>query len=103
MNKKRRNNNEIIERIEFNNEMTRFLSDAQYLVTLNILNSLNALSTEKPKEPPFTADHTTSNIEPDITTQSNRLNDDSKYIRGPSAYTFMNISVINKPRNTNSA
>lgn len=46
--------------------------------TLNILNSLKALRTERPKEPPFTSDHTTSKMEPDMTTQSKRLNEDSK-------------------------
>lgn len=103
MNKKRRNKSEMIDLIEFNNDITKFLSDDQYLVTLNILSKRNARSTESPNEPPFTSDHITSNIEPDITTQSKRLNDDSKYILGPNAYIFINISIMNKPRNTNSA
>lgn len=103
MNKKRRNRREMMDLIELSNEMTRFLSDDQYLVTLNILSKRNARNTESPKEPPFTSDHITSKIEPEMTTQSNLLNDDSKYILGPRAYIFINISIINKPRNTNSA
>lgn len=89
--------------IELSNEITKFLRDDQYLVTLKILSKRKARRTERPKEPPFTSDHITSNIEPDMTTQSKRLNDDSKYILGPNAYIFMNISIMNKPRNTNSA
>lgn len=75
----------MIDLIEFSKDITRFRKDDQYFVTLNILNNLSALKTDKPNDPPLTADHTTSNIEPLITTQSNRLNDDSKYIRGPKA------------------
>ena len=37
-----------MERIEFRSEMTRFLSDDQYLVTLKILRSLRALNTDNP-------------------------------------------------------
>lgn len=73
------------------------------IITLNILNSLKALRTERPKEPPLTSDQTTSKMEPEMTTQSNLLNEDSKYIRGPSAYIFTHISIMNKPKNTNSA
>lgn len=89
--------------IELSREMTRLRRDDQYFVTLNILNSLRARSTDKPNDPPFTADQITSNIDPDITTQSKRLKADSKYILGPKAYIFMNISDMNKPKNTNSA
>lgn len=78
MNKKRRNSNEIIDRIELSSEITRFRSDDQYLVTLKMRSSRNALSTDRPKEPPFTSDQITSKIDPLITTQSNRLNEDSK-------------------------
>lgn len=78
MNKKRRNNSEMIDRMELSNEMTRFLRDDQYLVTLNILSRRNARSTDRPNEPPFTDDQITSNIDPEMTTQSKRLNDDSK-------------------------
>lgn len=46
--------------------------------TLNILSNLKALSTDNPKDPPFTALHITSKIDPEITTQSNRLKADSK-------------------------
>ena len=37
-----------MERIELRREMTRFLSEDQYLVTLNILSNLNALNTDSP-------------------------------------------------------
>ena len=49
------------------------------------------------------ADQTTSKIEPLMTTQSKRLNEDSKYILGPKAYILISISDINRPRNINSA
>ena len=48
MKRKRRKSRERIERIEFRREMTRFLSDDQYLVTLKILRSLRALNTDNP-------------------------------------------------------
>ena len=38
-------------RIELNNEMTKFLREDQYFVTLKILKSRKALRTESPKEP----------------------------------------------------
>lgn len=75
----------MIDLIEFNNDITKFLNDDQYLVTLNILSKRKALNTDRPKDPPLTADQITSKIEPLMTTQSNRLKDDSKYILGPSA------------------
>lgn len=75
----------MIDLIEFNNDITKFLNDDQYLVTLNILSKRKALNTERPNDPPLTADQITSKIEPLMTTQSNRLKDDSKYILGPSA------------------
>lgn len=78
MNKKSRNNNEIMDLIELSNEITRLRRDDQYLVTLKIRKSRRARSTEKPKEPPLSSDHTTSKIDPQMTTQSNRLNEDSK-------------------------
>lgn len=102
MKRKRRNRREMMLRIELSSDITRFLRLAQYLVTLNILRSRRARRTERPNEPDFTADQITSNIEPQITTQSNLLKLDSKYMRGPRAYTFMNISHMNSPRNTNS-
>lgn len=71
-----------------------------YLVTLNIRNSRRALSTENPKEPPLKNDHMTSNMEPTMTTQSKRLNAESKYIRMPSAYILMNISAMKSTRKT---
>lgn len=78
MKRKRRNKSDIILRIELSKEITRFLKLAQYFVTLNILNKRNARRTERPNEPDLTADHITSNIEPQITTQSKRLKLDSK-------------------------
>mgnify|MGYP006970971983 CR=1 FL=1 len=74
-----------------------------YLVTLNIRNKRSARKTEKPNEPPLNSDHITSNIEPIMTIQSKRLNADEKYSFKPSAYIFINISQLNKPRKTNSA
>lgn len=53
-------------------------NERTYFVTLNILNSRRALRTDSPNEPDFTADHMTSKIEPQITTQSNLLKADSK-------------------------
>lgn len=103
MNKNRRNNKEMMDLIELSREMTRLRRDDQYFVTLNILRSLRALNTDSPNDPPFTADQITSNIDPDMTTQSKRLKADSKYILGPKAYIFMNISDMNRPKNTNSA
>ena len=100
MNKKSRNNNEIIDLIELSNDITRFLKDDQYLVTLKIRRRRKARRTEKPNDPPLTCDQMTSNIDPQMTTQSKRLNEDSKYILGPSAYILTNISIINSPRNT---
>lgn len=64
--------------MELSNEMTRFLNDDQYFVTLKMRSNRNALKTDKPNEPPFTSDQMTSKIDPLMTTQSNRLNDDSK-------------------------
>lgn len=103
MNKKSRNNNEMMDLIEFNSEITRFRKDDQYLVTLNIRSKRRARSTDRPNEPPFNSDQITSNIEPLMTTQSKRLNDDSKYMRGPKAYILMNISDMKRPKKKNSA
>lgn len=89
-------------RIELSSEITRFLKLDQYLVTLKIRSRRRARRTENPKEPDLTADQMTSNIEPNMTTQSKRLKLDSKYIRGPSAYIFISISDMKSPRNTNS-
>lgn len=93
----------MMERIEFSNDITKFRSDDQYLVTLNIRSNLRARKTESPKDPSFSADQITSNIDPQMTTQSKRLNADSKYMRGPSAYILIHISHINSPRKANSA
>lgn len=65
-------------RIELSSEITRFRKLAQYLVTLKIRNRRRARRTERPNEPDLRADQITSNIEPEITTQSNRLKLDSK-------------------------
>ena len=76
-----------------------------YIVTLNILKSRSARRTESPNEPAFGLKcvHTTSNTLPEMTRQSNRLKDDSKYILIPSAHIRRNISNKNKLRNANSA
>lgn len=78
MNKNSRNNKEMIDLIELSRDITRLRKEDQYFVTLNILRSRRALSTDKPKEPPLTLDHITSKIEPVMTTQSKRLKADSK-------------------------
>lgn len=39
--------------IDARREMTKFRSDDQYFVTLNIRRSRNARRTENPKDPPF--------------------------------------------------
>lgn len=93
----------MIDLIELSRDITKLRKDDQYFVTLNIRSNRRALNTDKPNDPPFTADHTTSKIEPEITTQSKRLNADSKYILGPRAYILMNISIMKSPKNTNSA
>lgn len=77
-----------------------YLKQNVYFVTLNIRSNRNALNTDRPKDPPFRYDHTTSNMEPMMTTQSKRLNAESKYILIPSAYILMNISAMKSMRNT---
>lgn len=64
--------------IELSSEMTRFLNEDQYFVTLKMRSSRKALSTDKPNEPPFSSDQITSKMDPLMTTQSKRLNEDSK-------------------------
>lgn len=78
INRNRRNNNDMIDLIEFNNDITKLRSDDQYEVTLKIRSRRSARSTDNPNESSFSADQITSNIEPNITTQSKRLNADSK-------------------------
>ena len=51
MKRNSRNSREMMLRIELNNEMTKFLREDQYFVTLKILKSRKALRTESPKEP----------------------------------------------------
>lgn len=68
----------MIDLIEFNNDITKLRSEDQYEVTLNIRRSRSARNTDSPNESSFRADQITSNIEPNITTQSKRLNADSK-------------------------
>jgi hypothetical protein len=67
MNKKSRKRSEIIDLIDANKEMTKFLSDDQYFVTLNIRSRRRARRTENPKDPPLIADHNTSKTLPVIT------------------------------------
>lgn len=93
----------MIDRMELSRDITKLRKEDQYFVTLNIRSKRRALNTDNPNDPPFTSDHITSNIEPDITTQSNLLKADSKYILGPSAYILIIISIINSPKNTYSA
>ena len=104
MNRKRRNSKDMMERMELKRDITRFLKEDQYLVTLKILNSLKALNTERPKDPAKATIlvQQTSKTLAKMTMQSNRLNDDSKYILGPRAYIRTTISVIKRPRKTNS-
>lgn len=98
MKRKRRNNSEMIDRIEFINERTNcnyfdrstgasttltLRRLAQCLVNLNTRNSRMARSTEMPKLPPFTSAHTTSKALPTMTAQSKRLNLEAKYVWGP--------------------
>lgn len=48
MKRNRRNNRDRIDRMELRRDITRFLSEDQYFVTLKILKSLSALKTESP-------------------------------------------------------
>ena len=48
MKRKSRKRRERMERIELRREMTKFLSEDQYFVTLNILSSLSARNTDRP-------------------------------------------------------
>lgn len=70
-----------MDRIEFIKDLTRFLSETQYEVNLKILSRRRARNTEIPKEPPRTSAQMTSNADPTITMQSNRLNFEAKYVR----------------------
>ena len=48
MKRKRRNSRERMDLIELRRDMTKFLREDQYLVTLKILKSLKALRTDNP-------------------------------------------------------
>lgn len=50
MKRKSRKSREMMDLIELKSEITRFLKDDQYFVTLNILKSLRARRTERPNE-----------------------------------------------------
>ena len=50
MNKNNKNNKLIIERILFSSEMTKFLSEAQYLVTLKMRSKRRERITEIPND-----------------------------------------------------
>jgi hypothetical protein len=94
----------MIERIEFNKEMTRFLSEAQYLVTLKMRSSLSERITDIPKDSSgFMYVNMTSKMLPTITMQSNLLNVELKYCLEPRPYIFIDISNKKVARNTNSA
>ena len=80
MNKKSRKSNEMMDRMELKSEITKFLKEDQYFVTLNILNNLNALKTDSPNDPAratMFVQHTSKTLAK-ITMQSNRLKEDSK-------------------------
>jgi hypothetical protein len=79
MNKKSRKSRDMMDLIELSSEITRFLKDDQYFVTLNILRRRRARSTERPNEDSgLNSDQITSKMDPEITTVSKRLKDDSK-------------------------
>ena len=76
-----------------------------YLVTLKTRRSLRALNPERPKALARGLKWTqkTSKTDPVITTVSNLLNADPKYLCGPRAYNRTNISNMNVPRKNISA
>lgn len=80
MKRKSSSRREMMDFIELSSEMTKFLKDDQYTVTLKILNSRRALRTDRPKDPALGLKwvHTTSKTLPEMTRQSKRLKDDSK-------------------------
>lgn len=72
-----------------------------HFVTLRILSSRIHLSTEKPRGATDPADNMIiSRIPQSTTKKSKRLNRDMKYARGPRAYIFKNISMINSTSST---
>lgn len=85
MNKNNRKSNEIIERMEFSNEITRFRSDDQYAVILKMRSKRNARKTDNPNESVVYDVQMISNNEAAITIQSKRLKADTKYLCGPMA------------------
>ena len=76
-----------------------------YTVTLKIRSKRNARRTDSPKDPDLGLKcvQTTSKTLAEMTRQSNRLKDDSKYILGPRAHILRSISNINSPKKKNSA
>lgn len=103
MNKKSKNKSEMIERILFNSDMTKFLSEAQYLVTLNIRSNLNERITDIPNDSSgLMYVNMTSKILPTITMQSNLLKVELKYCLEPRPYILIVISSKNVTRKTNS-
>ena len=78
---------------------------SSYFVTLNTLNNLRALNADNPKLPArlWKLTQKTSNTDPEMTTLSNRLNDEEKKVAGPNAYIRINISKMKAPKNMNSA
>lgn len=85
MNRNKRKSSEIIERIEFKSEITKFLNDDQYAVILKIRSKRSARNTDRPNESLLKYVQTISNSDPKMTIQSKRLNADSKYFDGPIA------------------
>ena len=103
INKKSKNNRDMIERILFNNDMTKFLNESQYRVTLNIRSNLSERITDIPNDSSgFIYVKITSNMLPTMTMQSNLLNVELKYCLEPRPYILIVISSKNVIRKTNS-
>ena len=82
-----------------------FIVSIKLIHTLKIRSSLRARKTDKPNDPDLGLKcvNTTSKTLPEMTRQSKRLKEDSKYILGPRAHILSNISKINSPKKKNSA
>ena len=76
-----------------------------YLVTLKTRRSLRALNPERPKALArgLKCTQKTSKTDPVITTVSNLLKAEPKYLYAPKAYILINISNIKAPRKNISA
>ena len=79
INRNSSNKSEAIERIEFNNDATKFERDAQYLVTLKMRNRRTQRNTDIPSGSSTSAEVSmSSTIDPQTTKQSKRLNNETK-------------------------